>query len=48
MVSMFENSKFNKDISDWKIKPDCKTGYMFDNCNIPTGYKPFKDGTRIE
>lgn len=42
MISMFANSKFNKDISNWKINKNCETLYMFDNCPIKQEYKPKK------
>ena len=38
---MFYKSKFNQDISNWKINKDCKTWFMFDiKCHIKDEYKP--------
>jgi hypothetical protein len=42
MSFMFENAKFNHDISNWNINPECNTEYMFDNCDIIEEYKPKK------
>ena len=40
MNFMFASSNFNQDISNWKIKDDCKTMQMFRNCNIKEEFKP--------
>jgi hypothetical protein len=40
MHSMFCNSEFNKNISNWKIKNNCITLNMFLKCDIIERYKP--------
>ena len=40
MSYMFEQSKFNKDISNWKINKDCDVNDMFEDCQIKEEYKP--------
>jgi hypothetical protein len=42
MERMFYESKFNKDISNWNIKPYCKTEEIFDKCHIEYKYIPKK------
>ena len=37
---MFENSKFNRDISKWDVSSDTHRMYMFFNCPIKEEYKP--------
>jgi hypothetical protein len=37
---MFSYSNFNGDISNWKIKPDCRTSDIFYKCPIKDEYKP--------
>ena len=37
---MFYQGKFNQDISNWKIRPDCNIAYMFFECPIKEEYKP--------
>ena len=40
MWGMFYKSKFNQDISNWKINKDCVRFNMFDYCTIKEEYKP--------
>jgi hypothetical protein len=40
MEYMFSDSKFNKNISNWKINSNCETNDMFSNCPIKEIYKP--------
>lgn len=40
MENMFRSSKFNQDISNWKLNPDCKTRDMFYNCDINEKFIP--------
>ena len=40
MIWMFANSKFNRNISKWKINKDCNTKEMFDDCRIKEEFKP--------
>jgi hypothetical protein len=47
MNGMFRGSKFNGDISNWKINDSCYTERMFASCKIKNNFKPFKDGKRI-
>ena len=37
---MFEESKFNQDISNWKISKDCIVIEMFDRSIIKDEFKP--------
>lgn len=40
MYCMFEHSKFNQDISNWKINEDCDVEKIFYNCPIKEEFKP--------
>ena len=40
MVAIFNRSKFNHDISNWKISKDCVRYNMFDGCPIKEEFKP--------
>ena len=40
MYGCFTYSKFNQDISKWKINKDCDTSHMFIECPIKEEYKP--------
>jgi hypothetical protein len=48
MSNMFAYSNFNRDISNWKIKPLAITKYMFYDCPIKDEYKPKQNGKIIE
>jgi surface protein len=48
MEWMFESSEFNQNISSWKIKSNCETCGIFDDCPIEEKYKPLKNGKRIK
>jgi hypothetical protein len=47
MVEMFSDSKFDSDISNWKINNDCATSKMFADCVIRREYKPKKRNKKI-
>ena len=47
MQQMFDNSKFDNDISKWQINNDCVVRHMFDNCPIRKEYKPKRRNKRI-
>jgi hypothetical protein len=34
MSGMFDNTPFNKDISNWKINQNCKIDFIFADCPI--------------
>ena len=40
MSYLFYRSKFNGDISKWKIRKDCDTVYMFYDCPTKEEFKP--------
>ena len=40
MYHMFVLSKFNQDISMWKINPNCKITMIFTDSKIKDSYKP--------
>ena len=40
MWSVFSESVFNQDISNWKIRENCITDRMFIDCPIQEEYKP--------
>ena len=47
MSWMFSYSKFNNDISKWKINPNCDTEAMFFTCINKDEYKPFQNGKKL-
>ena len=47
MQQMFDNSKFDNDISKWQINNDCVVRHMFDNCPIRKEYKPKRRNKKI-
>ena len=40
MSHMFQDSKFNQNISNWKINQNCRIRHMFTDCDINKNYIP--------
>jgi hypothetical protein len=38
--SMFKDSNFKQNISNWKINPKCNANWVFYNCDISSKHKP--------
>lgn len=38
---------FNQDLKSWKLNPNVKTGYMFQDCPIKKKFKPAKHRENI-